>query len=225
VQVEPYILLAFAEYIFLYKFLQLDTSVGSLLPADLFVGPEAMLVTAAQKAGAMFLGLTATTEMVSAEPAATCNPHNEAHTPDGSSSGLAAGVAAGFFPLAFGTQTIGSVTRPASFCGVVGFKPSYGSLPTEGIVYFSRRADHARIFTATAGDAAAVFYALHPDREKSAKPATVKLGVPVGQYLDQAKPATVEHLRKTLVALAAKSGGAVEVADVSCFEDLPAIAF
>ena len=201
-----------------------ETSVGSLLPADLFAGPEAALVTAAKRAGAVLLGMTATTEMVSAEPAATCNPHNEAHTPGGSSSGSAAGVAAGFFPLAFGTQTIGSVARPASFCGVVGFKPSYGVLPTEGAMYFSRSADHAGIFTATAADAATAFYALLPERKRATASAPVKLGIPIGPYLDQAMPGTVAHLHNALAAFAAKSGGAVDVVDVPCFEDLPAIA-
>lgn len=201
-----------------------DTSVGSLLPADLFAGPEATLVAAARKAGAVILGHTATTEFASSEPAATCNPHNEAHTPGGSSSGSAAGVAAGFFPLAFGTQTIGSVARPASFCGVVGFKPSYGTLPTEGIVYFSHSADHAGLFTATVTDAATAFYALLPERKRATFSAPVKIGVPVGPYLDQATPETMTHLLNALSVLAAKSGGTIDVVNVPCFEDLPGIA-
>lgn len=201
-----------------------ETGVGSLLPADLFAGPESALVTAAKKAGAVIMGHTATTEFASAEPAATCNPHNEEHTPGGSSSGSAAGVAAGFFPLALGTQTIGSVMRPASFCGIVGFKPSYGVLPTEGVVYFSRSADHAGMFTATVNDAMIAFYALCPTRAKADKPVTVKLGVPVGPYLGQAKPETVVHLRKALAGFAMKGGGSIEVVDVPCFDDLPALA-
>ncbi|CAK7058910.1 MAG: Glutamyl-tRNA(Gln) amidotransferase subunit A [Desulfovibrio sp.] len=200
------------------------TRVGSLLPADLFAGPEAALVTALRKAGAVIFGLTATAELASAEPAATCNPHNEAHTPGGSSSGSAAGVAAGFFPLAIGSQTIGSVVRPAAFCGVVGFKPSYGVLPTSGMVYFSPSADHAGIFTATVTEAAAAFRALRPESVAVPVPAAIRLGIPAGPYLEQAKPETVAHFRAALADFAAKSGGAVEIADVPCLEDVAAIA-
>src|SRR6266571_3553667 len=82
-----------------------------------------------------------------AEPGPTRNPYNLAHTPGGSSSGSAAAVAAGFCPLALGTQTIGSVIRPAAFCGIVGFKPTYGRIPTAGLVPCAPSLDTIGFFT------------------------------------------------------------------------------
>ena len=127
---------------------------GSLLPSILFAGEEAPLVTRLREAGAIVMGITATTEFTHAEPAATRNPCNRRHTPGGSSSGSAAGVRAGYFALALGTQTMGSVIRPAAFCGVTGFKPSQGLLPGQGIINFSPSLDQAGFFCATSQDAA-----------------------------------------------------------------------
>lgn len=92
------------------------------------------------------IGKTVTTEFAFFSPGPTRNPHNLGHTPGGSSSGSAAGVAAGFFPLALGTQTGGSVVRPASFCGIAGFKPSFGRLPTVGVKIFSWSLDTLGVF-------------------------------------------------------------------------------
>ena len=104
-------------------------------------------MSALRSAGAIILGKTVSTEFAWAEPGPTRNPHNLAHTPGGSSSGSAAAVAAGFCPLALGTQTIGSVIRPAAFCGIVGFKPSYGRISTDGLVFFSPSLDTVGFFT------------------------------------------------------------------------------
>src|SRR6266478_5460684 len=87
---------------------------------------DAACVALARAAGAIVLGKTVTTEFACFTAGKTANPHNPAHTPGGSSSGSAAAVAAGMVPLAFGTQTAGSIIRPAAYCGVVGFKPSFG---------------------------------------------------------------------------------------------------
>jgi amidase len=105
-------------------------------------------------AGGYALGKTATTEFAFMHPAATRNPWNPAHTPGGSSSGSAAAVAAGHVPVAIGTQTNGSVIRPAAFCGVVGFKPSRDSLPIQGALAFSDTLDQPGIFARTVADAA-----------------------------------------------------------------------
>jgi Asp-tRNA(Asn)/Glu-tRNA(Gln) amidotransferase A subunit family amidase len=94
---------------------------------------DAAAVAWARAAGAAVLGKTVTTEFATRQPGPTTNPHNPRHTPGGSSSGSAAGVAAGFFPFAFGTQTAGSVIRPAAYCGVVGYKPSYGTIERHGM--------------------------------------------------------------------------------------------
>lgn len=123
-----------------------ETKAGSTLPSDLFKGVEAPVVTRLKALGALILGKTVTTEFAYFEPGQTRNPYNLAHTPGGSSSGSAAAVAAGLCPLALGTQTIGSVIRPAAYCGIVGFKPSFGRLPTAGVIPISASLDHIGLF-------------------------------------------------------------------------------
>ncbi|MGA9866658.1 MAG: amidase, partial [Acetobacteraceae bacterium] len=94
---------------------------------------DAAAVAWARQAGAVVAGKTVTTEFATRKPGRTANPHKLAHTPGGSSSGSAAGVADFFFPFAFGTQTAGSVIRPAAYCGVVGYKPSFGLISRIGM--------------------------------------------------------------------------------------------
>ncbi len=124
----------------------LPTRAGSTLPAALFDGAQADCVSRLQAAGALVLGKTVTTEFAYFEPGPTCNPHNLAHTPGGSSSGSAAAVAAGICPLALGTQTIGSLMRPAAFCGVTGFKPGFGRIDATGVIYVAPSLDHVGFF-------------------------------------------------------------------------------
>ncbi len=117
---------------------------------------DAALVAMARRAGASIIAKTVTTEFAFLNPAATRNPRNPGHTPGGSSSGSAAGVAAGFFPAATGTQTGGSVIRPAAYCGVAGYKPSFRLLPATGTKTFSWTLDTAGLFAASVADAAAL---------------------------------------------------------------------
>ena len=124
----------------------LPTLAGSKLPAALFEGAQADCVSRLLEAGVLVLGKTVTTEFAYFEPGPTRNPHNLAHTPGGSSSGSAAAVAAGICPLALGTQTIGSLVRPAAFCGVAGFKPGYGRIDATGVIYVAPTLDHVGIF-------------------------------------------------------------------------------
>ena len=130
------------------------TSYGSAIYAGHRPRADAALVAMAKRAGANILGKTVSTEMAFLDPARTRNPHNRAHTPGGSSSGSAAGVAAGMMPLAVGTQTGGSVIRPASYCGITGFKPSYRLLPMVGVKPFSWSLDTAGLFAASVADVA-----------------------------------------------------------------------
>src|ERR1041385_2018446 len=123
------------------------TKAGSQVPPDLLTGAQAWCVTALKNQGALILGKTVTAEFAFIDPGPTRNPHNLEYTPGGSSSGSAAAVAAGFCSLAFGTQTIGSTIRPAVYCGIVGFKPSYGRIPMDGIIHFSETLDHVGLFT------------------------------------------------------------------------------
>jgi aspartyl-tRNA(Asn)/glutamyl-tRNA(Gln) amidotransferase subunit A len=113
-----------------------------------------------REAGAILLGKTATTEFAYADPAATRNPWNPAHTPGGSSSGSAAGLAAGMCLGALGTQTGGSIIRPAAFCGVVGLKPTYGRMSRHGLIPLAWSLDHAGAMTRTVRDVASLLAAM-----------------------------------------------------------------
>ena len=130
------------------------TEYGSPIYAGHRPKADATIVALVRRAGGIVIGKTVTTEFASLQPAQTRNPHNPAHTPGGSSSGSAAAVASGMLPIALGTQTGGSVIRPAAYCGVVGYKPSFRLLPTVGIKCFSWSLDTVGIFTAGVRDAA-----------------------------------------------------------------------
>jgi len=121
---------------------------------------DAVVVAKLRAAGAVILGKTVTTECAYFHPGKTRNPHNPEHTPGGSSSGSAAAVAAGMVPLALGTQTNGSVIRPAAFCGVYGFKPTHGLIPRSGILQLSRTLDHVGLFSRNLDDIALLAEAL-----------------------------------------------------------------
>ena len=132
----------------------LPTEMGS--PA--FVGnrpvKNAQLVDRILAAGGYALGKTATAEFAYMHPAETRNPWNPKHTPGGSSSGSAAAVAAGHVPVAVGTQTNGSIIRPAAYCGVVGFKPTLDTLPIQGVLPFAETFDTVGVFARSVADAA-----------------------------------------------------------------------
>ncbi len=115
---------------------------------------DAAAVALIRQAGGIVLGKTVTTEFAYFSPGRTVNPHNHKHTPGGSSSGSAAAVAAGMVPIALGTQTAASITRPASFCGVVGFKPSYGHYSLVGVKTFAHSLDTLGVLTGSVADAA-----------------------------------------------------------------------
>lgn len=115
---------------------------------------DAAAVAWSRAAGAVVLGKTVTTEFATRTPGPTTNPHDPARTPGGSSSGSAAGVAAGFFPLAFGTQTAGSVIRPAAYCGVVGYKPSFGLINRHGMKLMSESLDTVGVMARSVADCA-----------------------------------------------------------------------
>jgi Asp-tRNA(Asn)/Glu-tRNA(Gln) amidotransferase A subunit family amidase len=132
----------------------LPAAYGSPIYAGHQPRSDAAIVQAIRRAGGVVVGKTSTTEFAFLNPTATLNPNAPGHTPGGSSAGSAAAVAAGLVPLAVGTQTGGSVVRPASYCGVVGFKPSYGALPTSGLKPFSWSLDTAGLFTRSVAEMA-----------------------------------------------------------------------
>ncbi len=132
----------------------LATQYGSPIYAGYRPPADAAAVVLTRRAGGVMLGKTVTTQFASLVPSATRNPHNPAHTPGGSSAGSAAAVAAGMVPITFGTQTAGSVIRPAAFCGVAGFKPSYRLIPMVGVKDVSWHLDTAGLFGAGVADVA-----------------------------------------------------------------------
>lgn len=132
----------------------LPTEDGTALHAGRLPRDDAVLVRRLRAAGALVMGKTVTTELATYAPGKTRNPHDPSHTPGGSSSGSAAAVAAGMVPLAVGTQTNGSVIRPASFCGVFGFKPSAGLIPRSGVLTQSPALDAIGVFGRSLDDVA-----------------------------------------------------------------------
>lgn len=138
----------------------MPTTYGSRIYAGHQTGHDAACVALARAAGAVILGKTVTTEFATFEPNQTRNPHNRAHTPGGSSSGSAAAVADGMVPLALGTQTAGSLTRPAAYCGVVAFKPSFGCINRAGVKPLSDSLDTVGTLARTVPDAALLAAAL-----------------------------------------------------------------
>ncbi len=118
----------------------------------MFAGPEAPAVSRLRRAGALLVGKTVTAEFACDAPGLTRNPLNPAHTPGGSSGGSAAGVAAGYFDLALGTQTVGSVIRPAAYCSVIGLRPTPSRVPAEGVELYSETIDSVGVFARTLDD-------------------------------------------------------------------------
>ncbi|MGM0604853.1 MAG: amidase [Halobacteriota archaeon] len=198
-----------------------QTRAGSDLPPETLAGEEAESVRTLRRAGGVVLGKTVTTEFAHFEPGPTRNPNNTDHTPGGSSSGSAAAVAAGLCPVAFGSQTIGSIVRPAAFCGVVGFKPSYGRISTAGVIPLSTSVDHVGFFTQDTAGAALVAALLceewRPVPEPKERPT---LGVPVGPYLQQASETALEAFETHVGRL--ESVG-YDVERIATFESIDAI--
>jgi Asp-tRNA(Asn)/Glu-tRNA(Gln) amidotransferase A subunit family amidase len=135
----------------------LPTTNGSAIYVDQMLSHDAPIVTRIRSLGGAIFGKTVTTEFAWRGPGPTVNPCNPLHTPGGSSSGSAAAVGAGILPLALGTQTVGSVIRPAAYCGIVGFKASFGAVPREDVFPFASSLDHVGFLTRSVDDAAFAF--------------------------------------------------------------------
>ncbi len=150
----------------------MPTENGSVLHAGRTPSRDATVVATLRAAGAVIMGKTVTTEFATRSPGKTRNPHDPGHTPGGSSSGSAAAVAAGMVPLALGSQTTGSTLRPASYCGVYGFKPTHGLIPRPGMFQLSRTLDHVGLFARTIEDLALLAGELqgHDERDPDTRP-------------------------------------------------------
>jgi Asp-tRNA(Asn)/Glu-tRNA(Gln) amidotransferase A subunit family amidase len=165
----------------------------------------------ARAAGAVIIGKTVTTEFATRKPGPTANPANPAHTPGGSSSGSAAGVADGLFPLAYGTQTAGSIIRPAAFCGAVGYKPSFGLIDRAGMKIMSASLDTVGVMARSVADCALFAAAVSgrdlgdPDTKPDRAP---RIGVCRSPSWDVTEPATEALLPRIATALG-KAGAVV----------------
>lgn len=144
----------------------LPTEMGAKIYAGNHARFDAGSVALVKQAGGILIGKTATAEFAGTHPPLTTNPHNPAHTPGGSSSGSAAAVAANMCTFALGTQTGGSILRPAAFCGVIGFKPTYGAYPISGLLSAAHSFDTVGIFTKSASDAREVHNAIMRQNNK-----------------------------------------------------------
>ena len=156
------------------------------------------LVSRLESLGAILAGKTHTTAFAYYDTGPTRNPHDPTRTPGGSSSGSAAAVAAGMVPLAIGSQTQGSVLRPASYCGIAGFKPSYGALPLEGVMPFAPTLDHAGIFAPTAADIQVAWRALGFETDADPASAVTVLDWPPQGRLE---PSMADGFRRSIQAL------------------------
>ncbi|MFZ0546334.1 MAG: amidase [Candidatus Promineifilaceae bacterium] len=198
------------------------TRAGSQLPPEILKGRQAQSVTLLREAGAFIIGKTVTTEFAYYAPGPTRNPHNPAHTPGGSSSGSAASVAAGLCPIALGTQTIGSVIRPAAFCGVVGYKPSYDRISRAGVIPLSPTLDHIGIFSTDVPGADLAASLLCPDWQIVVTQEKPVLGIPEGPYLEMASKEGLAHFRETCGRLEAEGYTLKQIPTMADFEKIRA---
>jgi Asp-tRNA(Asn)/Glu-tRNA(Gln) amidotransferase A subunit family amidase len=196
----------------------MPTENGTVLHAGRRPTADATVVSLLRQAGAVILGKTVTTELAVYAPGKTRNPHNPEHTPGGSSSGSAAAVAAGMVPLSLGTQTNGSVIRPASFCGVYGYKPTYGLVSRHGVLSQSPPLDQVGFFAHSIEDLALVAEPLmaFDERDPAMRPmaraeltriageeppVTPHIGFTRTPVWDQAEASTKEALAELVEAL------------------------
>jgi aspartyl-tRNA(Asn)/glutamyl-tRNA(Gln) amidotransferase subunit A len=200
----------------IYDTAGLKTTMGSRLFADHVPAKDAAVVAKLRESGAIILGKTETTEFAYLDPAPTRNPWNTEHTPGGSSSGSAAAVAARMCPLAFGTQTGGSVMRPASFCGVAAIKPTHDLLSREGIYPQSWSLDHAGFMARSVADLAITLKVL-TDVEAKPKPRKPRIGVPTSYFNEAGTPAVTANYLSTVEKLRAAGAEVTDLKLPECF--------
>lgn len=176
---------------------EFPTEMGSPIYRGFRPRGDAAVVSMLKRAGATIIGKTTTTAFAATDPTATLNPHNPGHTPGGSSAGSAASVGAGMIPLALGTQTGGSVIRPASYCGAAAIKPSYRLLPTAGVKCFSWSLDTVGLFAAGIEDLACGLSAMtgRPDLLLPVSIRAPRIGVVTQDFAGDVEKESVEALQ------------------------------
>lgn len=200
------------------------TTMGSSIYSGFVPTIDADTVTDLKEAGAVILGKTETTEFALHDPAPTMNPWNTGHTPGGSSSGSAAAVAVGMAPMALGSQTGGSVLRPACYCGVVGFKGTYDLLSRGGVFPLSWSLDHIGFMTRTVEDAVITLKTMCP----TAKPAAdhdrpPKIGVLSGYFKENAQDNVWQGFEQAVGKLWGEGAELVDVALPESFKLVPSV--
>ena len=198
-----------------------ETRAGTTLPPETFEGAPSPVVERLQDAGAILVGKTVTAEFAFIAPGPTRNPHDLEHTPGGSSSGSAAAVAAGLCDIAIGTQTVGSIIRPAAYCGVHGFKPSYEAVDRSGCLALAPSFDHVGCFARTIEE----IRVAHEVMSDTSMPRTTRttpprLGVPSDAYLQASDGATRAHFGMVCELLRNAGFELVKTDLLSDFDDL-----
>ncbi|MDB5558432.1 MAG: gatA [Enterovirga sp.] len=190
---------------------EMPTEMGSQIYAGWTPRADAPVVSALKRAGATVIGKTTTTAFASTDPTATRNPHLPGHTPGGSSAGSAAAVGAGLIPLALGTQTGGSVIRPAAYCGTAAIKPSFRLIPTVGVKCFAWTLDTVGLFAAGVPDVALALELVSGRPMPLNAPAKPRIGVVTQDFAGVPDPAAGRALERAALLL---SQAGAEIWDV-----------
>jgi Asp-tRNA(Asn)/Glu-tRNA(Gln) amidotransferase A subunit family amidase len=197
----------------------MPTRAGAAAFAHTLPTVDAPLVARLRDAGAVILGKTHATQFAYRDPAPTRNPWSLAHTPGGSSSGSAAAVAARMVPAAIGTQTVGSILRPAAYCGVVGCKGAFGAVPLEGVVPLSRALDHAGAIARSVADTTLLESVLTGYPIEIVPVDAPRIGV-IRPSVDRAEPGLRRHLEALAVRLGDAGARVEEIELPAAFDDL-----
>lgn len=204
----------------------MPTAYGSPIYQNHQPGRDASSIASLRIAGALLLGKTVTTEFAHVYPGATHNPWNVEHTPGGSSSGSAAAVASGMVPAALGSQTTGSVIRPAAYCGTVGYKPTYGVINVSGMLANAPSFDTVGLFTRSVDDAGVVLSLLVGDPIKPIEPISIKsmrIGFCRTPYWDRADAEAHSLLEQAVRELESQGAIISDFDGAGAFDDLLAI--
>ncbi len=188
----------------------MPTTAGARSWAHRRATADATCVARLRAAGAIVLGKTATTEFAYRDPAPTHNPWSRRHTPGGSSAGSGAAVASRMVPVALGSQTVGSVLRPAAYCGVVGFKGSHGLVPADGVVPLAWSLDHVGVFARSVDDVVLVLGILAARELETAAVSRPRLAL-AAELLTAATPDTAAHVRTVADRFAAAGAEIVPI--------------
>ncbi len=205
----------------IYDTKDLRTTMGSPIFRDNVPDNDAAIVAKLREAGAVIIGKTETTEFAYLDPAPTRNPWNTEHTPGGSSSGSAAAVAARMCPLAFGTQTGGSVMRPASFCGVPAIKPTHDLLSREGIYPQSWSLDHVGFMSRSVEDLILTLGAL-TGKQYGQRKTRPRIGVPTTYFNETGTEEVIRNYTDTVSQLACAGAEVVYISLPASFKAIHA---